>query len=362
MFQHHLLIAIRNLQRHKSSFFINLVGLGTGLACAFLIYLWVADEWSVDKFHKKEKQLYQVMETSRENGQVIVHEATQGLLGESMTKDLPEVLAATSVFSLQKEGIFLPFKAGGKAAKASGIFATANFFQTFSFPLLQGTAATVLHEKNNVVLSETLAKNLFGAPGAAIGKTLEWEILGQRKTAYVAGVFASLPANTSQKFDVVFTYDLLLTEIVRILQKWWNEGPYTYLVLKEGTDIQSFNQKIAGFIKPYFEPTIFQLFVRNYSSAYLYGRFENGVQAGGRIEYVRLFSIVAIFILLIACINFMNLSTARASRRLKEVGIKKTLGSSRFALILQFLTEAVLMAFFIRAAGRCHHRAVSAFI
>ena len=147
MFQHHLLIAIRNLRRHKSSFFINLVGLATGLACAFLIYLWVADEWSVDKFHKKEKQLYQVMETSRENGQVIVHEATQGLLGESMTKDLPEVLAATSVFSLQKEGIFLPFKAGGKAAKASGIFATANFFQTFSFPLLQGTAAGVLHEK-----------------------------------------------------------------------------------------------------------------------------------------------------------------------------------------------------------------------
>ena len=89
MFQHHLLIAIRNLQRHKSSFFINLVGLGTGLACAFLIYLWVADEWSVDKFHKKEKQLYQVMETSRENDQVIVHEATQGLLGESMAKDLP---------------------------------------------------------------------------------------------------------------------------------------------------------------------------------------------------------------------------------------------------------------------------------
>ncbi len=345
MLQHNLLIAFRNLQRHKGSFIINLLGLSTGLACAFLIFLWVQDELHFDRFHAHNNRLYQVMEVSTENGNTIVHEATQGLLAESMDKDLPEVAAAVPVFSLQKEGIYLPMSYGEKSLKASGIFAGKDFFNLFSFPLVQGNTQQVLADKNAIVISEGLAASLFGSAADAMGKTIQWEILGNKKQSLVSGVFAQLPANNSLHFDFALSYDMLLTDLVPNFKQWWNEGPVTYLLLQEGTNIEQFNQKIAPFVKNYFKESIFSLFVRPYSSAYLYGRYENGQQAGGRIEYVKLFSLIAIFILVIACINFMNLATAKASRRLKEVGIKKTLGSSRKGLILQFLTEALLMAF-----------------
>jgi ABC-type antimicrobial peptide transport system permease subunit len=145
-------------------------------------------------------------------------------------------------------------------------------------------------------------------------------------------------------FDFVLTHDLLINDVWTNGQHWWNEGPQTYLVLKNGTDVNRFNVKIRDFVKKYHNETLFTLFTRHYSDAYLYGKYENGVQAGGRIAYVKLFSIVALFILLIACINFMNLSTAKASTRAKEVGIKKSVGSSRKALIFQFLSEAVFMS------------------
>jgi predicted permease len=345
MLRHHLLIAIRNLQRHKGSFIINLVGLSTGLACAMLIYLWVHDELSFDKFHQNDKQLYQVMERSTENGNVVIHESTQGPLAAAMTKDLPELQMAVPVFSLKKEEIYLQMRSQEKTVRSTGLFAGKDFFSAFTFPLLQGNKEQVLSDKNSIVISEGLAKSLFGSADNAVGKSIEWELLNTKKNAVVTGVFAKLPSNSSLQFDFALPYEMLLTDLVPNFQKWWNEGPATYLVLKPGTDVEKFNAKIAGFIKPYFKETIFTLFVRPFSKAYLYGHYENGKQAGGRIEYVRLFSLVALFILVIACINFMNLSTARASRRLKEVGVKKVVGSTRKALIFQFLTEAVFMTF-----------------
>ncbi|NTS40349.1 ABC transporter permease [Flavisolibacter sp. BT320] len=345
MLQHHLLIAFRNLQRHRGSFFINLVGLSTGLACAFLIYLWVLDERSFDRFHQKSPQLYQVMEKSSENGAVIVHEGTQGPLAAAMAKDLPEVQTAVPVMSLKKEGIFVQMRNGDKVVRGAGIFAGNAFFTTFSFPLLQGNPGQVLAEKNSIVISAALARSLYGSAANATGKPLQWELFGEKRMVTVSGVFDHLPANTSLQFDFAMPFELMMTELAPNFQKWSNEGPATYLVLKPGTNIEAFNAKIKDFIRPYFKETIFSLFVRPYASGYLYGRYENGQQAGGRIEYVRLFSLVALFIIVIACINFMNLSTARASRRLKEVGIKKVVGSTRKALVFQFLSEAVFITF-----------------
>ncbi|HEY0058609.1 MAG TPA: ABC transporter permease, partial [Flavisolibacter sp.] len=175
MLRHHLLIAFRNLQRHKGSFFINLVGLSTGLACAFLIYLWVMDEKSFDKFHQKDEQLFQVMEQSKENGNIVMHETTQGPLAAAMKKDLPEVEAAVPVLSLQKEGFYAQLRSGTKAIRTSGIFSDRPFFTTFSFPLLEGNPQQVLNDKNGIVISAFLAKSLFGSPEAAMGKTLKWE-------------------------------------------------------------------------------------------------------------------------------------------------------------------------------------------
>ncbi|RYZ62211.1 MAG: FtsX-like permease family protein [Chitinophagaceae bacterium] len=308
MLQHHLLIVFRNLQRHRGSFFINLVGLSTGLAC-------------------------------------VVHEATQGPLAAAMAKDLPEVQTAVPVMSLKKEGIFVQMRNGDNVVRGAGIFAGDAFFTTFSFPLLQGSAGQVLAEKNSIVISASLAQSLFGSAANAAGKPLQWELFGEKRMVTVSGVFDQLPANTSLQFDFAMPFELMLTDLAPNFQKWSNEGPATYLVLKPGTNIEAFNAKIKDFIKPYFKETIFSLFVRPYASGYLYGRYENGQQEGGRIEYVRLFSLVALFIIVIACINFMNLSTARASRRLKEVGIKKVVGSTRKALVFQFLSEAVFITF-----------------
>ena len=341
-----MLIAFRNILRHKGSFLINLTGLSTGLACAFLIYLWVTDELKFDKFHKYDSQLYQVLEKSTENGDVIIHESTQGPLAEAMKKDLPEVIGAVPVMSLEKNGMKISVRTEDKAVKSSGIFAGKQFFEMFSFPLALGTPADVLQSKEAMILSEGLAVSLFGSPEKALGKNVSWELLGKKQTSKVTGILAPFPENNSMNFDFVANWDILYQDLFsNSFQKWSNTGPDTYLLLKKGTDVEQFTSKIKKFIDKYQADNDFTLFVRQYSNAYLYGRYENGIQSGGRIEYVRLFSIVGIFILLIACINFMNLSTAKASRRLKEVGIKKAIGSTKKALVLQFLSEAVLMAF-----------------
>lgn len=345
MFQHNLLIAIRNLRRHKGSFIINLLGLSTGLACTLLIYLWVSDELRMDKFHENDSRLYQVMELSTENGNVIVHDGTQGPLAQAMATDLPEVEKSVSVLSMEKVGLRVPLKAGEKVIKSAGLFADKDFFTIFSFPFIEGATGTSLLKKESIVLSEKLALSLFSSTDQAMGKTIEWEFMGKKFQALVTGVFAQPPSANSMNFEFVFTYDLLYNDIAPNMQKWWNEGPNTYLLVKAGTDMNRFDAKIKDFIKKYLPDSHFTLFTRPYSSSYLYGNYENGVQSGGRIEYVRLFSLVAFFILAIACINFMNLSTARASRRLKEVGIKKAVGSTRGALVMQFLSEAVFMAF-----------------
>lgn len=345
MVQHYLRIAIRSFQRHKASFLINLFGLSTGLACAFLIYLWVNDELHFDKFHARDSQLYQVMEKNKINDEIHVNDGTQGMLAEAMKKDLPEVEASVTVLSLKSFGTYLQMRASDKVLKSTGIFAGRDFFRMFSFNLLQGRADQVLNNKNGMVITEDMAAKLFGGTDKAMGQTISWEMLGKKEESTVTGVVANPPPNSSMDFDFILTHDLLINDIWTNGQKWWNEGPATYLLLKKGTDVAAFDGKIANFVKKYFDKTMFTLFVRPYSSGYLYGRYENGVQAGGRIEYVRIFSIVALFILVIASINFMNLSTAKASRRAKEVGIKKVMGSTRAGLVYQFLGEAVLTAF-----------------
>lgn len=164
----------------------------------------------------------------------------------------------------------------------------------------------------------------------------------------VSGVFKNPPPNATEQFDIIFNYQLFF-ENRPSLQSWGNSDPYTYLLLKKGTAVSQFNDKIAGFLQTKDKEHTSGLFIRKYSDKYLYNHFENGHQAGGRIEYVQLFSIIAIFILGIACINFMNLSTAKSSRRLKEVGIKKTVGAARHTLIFQYLGEFLMDHIFIPA-------------
>lgn len=343
MLKHYFKITYRNIKKHKASFLINIAGLSAGLACALLIFLWVNDELQFDKFHVNGERIYQVMETNKVENKILVHEETQGPLAASMKKDLPEVEKAVPVFSLSQQGLYFTLKNGDKSLKGAGIFAGNDLFSVFTYPLVEGNKTKALNEYNSIVISQKLADNFFGSAVNAMGKIIDWDITGMKKQSVVTGVFANMPNNSSMQFDFALNYDVLINELWTNGQTWTNEGPTTYLLLKPNTSIAAFDSKIKEYLKNYDKGTLFTLFTRKYTDAYLYGTYENGVQAGGRIEYVRLFTVIAIFILLIACINFMNLSTARASQRLKEVGIKKVVGSSRKALAFQFISEAVLL-------------------
>lgn len=343
MLKHILTIAFRSIKKHKSSFAINLIGLSTGLAFAFLLYLWVQDERSMDKFHKNDDKLYQVMIVSKENGITRIQENTQGPLSEAMKSDLPEIDQAVTVMNLGKEGMDITMINGEKAFKSTGIFSGYAFFRVFTFPLISGNYGSVLSEKNNIAISEDLAVKLFGSTTAAIGKPLNWSVFGKSHLSSVAGIFANVGANSTLKFDFVLTKQKLIEDVWQNGTSWGNTGPQTYLLLNDGVNIPAFNEKIKTFIRKYDKNNIFSLFVRKYSDAYLYGSYEGDKQAGGRITNVKLFSVIAVLLLIIASINFMNLSTAKVSGRLKEIGIKKVVGSNRRTLIYQFLGESIFV-------------------
>ncbi|MEM1135163.1 MAG: ABC transporter permease, partial [Bacteroidota bacterium] len=340
MFRHNLTLTYRNFLKYKSSFLINLTGLSTGLACALLIFLWVKNELAIDQFHGKKERLLQVMEKRTQDGNIFTMTSTPWLLSDALAEEMPEVEFATVA---TQAGWFEKFtlRVDDKITKEGGIYAGPDYFNIFSFNMIQGDPSQVLADKNAIVISKELALKFFDTIEDAIGKTIEFQ---QEKEFLISGVFETIPISSSIRFDFALSIKQITDEYPQVTD-WKNAGPDTYLVLKEGVDVNSFNEKIAGIITEKTEDTSREILLTRFVDNYLYGNFENGVQSGGRIEYIRLFSIIAIFILLIACINFMNLSTARASRRIKEVGVKKALGVQRKALIMQYLTESVMLSF-----------------
>jgi putative ABC transport system permease protein len=344
-------IAWRNLIKDGQFSLLNLLGLSSGLACTLLIYLWVSNELQVDKFNSKDSQLYQVLKTSpNADGTISTYEYTQGLLAQSMNRELPEVEYAVAVRH-QDIGIL---SVNDKRIKVISEFVDKDFFNVFSYQVIEGNRNSVLTNKYGVLLSDKLALKLFNTTKDIIGKAVYCD-RGEFTGSYViAGIFKSPPANASDQFDMLFTYDLYATKEAEDIAFWGSNGVSTYLILKKGTNVDAFNKKIKDFTKLkiktlYKDNGMLQwegnVFVQRYSDRYLYNKYENGVQAGGRIEYVKLFSIIAIFILIIACINFMNLSTAKAAKRSKEVGIRKVMGASRSSLVLQYISESILLAF-----------------
>ncbi|RDC65531.1 ABC transporter permease [Adhaeribacter pallidiroseus] len=344
MFRHSLLLIYRNFLRFKSTFFINLIGLSSGLACALAIYLWVYDELHFDKFHAKDEQLFRVMENWQEPGGITTKPTTPHQLAAALVAEMPEVEYATTV---TPPAFFPKFTLAynNHNIRATGKFVGKDFFKIFSFPLTQGDKNQVLTDRNSLVISESMAQRLFGTTRNVIGKAVEWETMGIQKPVHVSGIFKDVPANSSEEFDFVLAFEAFEKDVMNMGVDWDMPEPfYTYLTLKPDADVKQFNQKIAGYLQSKSSKAQHRtLFLEPYSSNYLYGKYENGVSVGTRLEYVKLFSLIALFILVMACINFMNLSTAKASRRLKEVGIKKTFGASRQLLIWQYLGEALLL-------------------
>lgn len=342
MFRQNLLITYRSFKRFRSTFIINLLGLSTGLASALLIYLWVSDEMHMDKFHEKDNRLYQVMESHKQaNGWNTMTE-TSGAAADALIAEMPEVEYAAALAPPTWPGFDrFVLSADDRNIRATGQYAGKDYFNIFSFKLIEGHADQVLEDKNSIVISEDVAMRLFNRKHNVIGKTIGFQ---HERDFLVSGVFENISAASSTQFDFVLSFETF-KEMKPWAGEWSSSGPLVYLVLREGTDVAAFNEKIRDFgaRKTNSDLAHRTTFVTSYSDLYLLGKYENGVQSGGRIEYVRLFSVIAIFILVIACINFMNLSTARATGRIKEVGVKKALGAGRKRLIMQYMGESMFM-------------------
>jgi len=359
MLKSHWKAAWRAMMKDRTFTMLNLIGLSTGLACAILIGLWVSDELHTDKFFGKDSRLFQVIQHAPQGDGVFTTDHTPGPLADALLKEMPEVEETANVVyhpSVDKSlGIV---SAGESHIKAREIFASGSFFSIFSYKLLQGRREQVLTGKYNVLLSKEMALKLFHTTGNILGRTVEWDRAGMwgghtSGVYVVSGVFEMPPANASNQFDLVFNYDAYFEKNSKYLDNWGSSNPSTYLVLKQGADESRLNAKLKDFMRKKWGAAngtkdlswIGTLYAQRYSDRYLFNRWENGTLAGGRIEYVRIFLFVAIFILVIACINFMNLSTARAAGRIREVGIRKVVGARRSSLVLQYLGESTLMAF-----------------
>lgn len=351
MLTNFLKTAWRSLSRNATFSFINILGLALGLACSLLIFLWVRDERNMNGFHANKSNLYNVYERVFAENKVEGAYSTPGVLAAELKRRLPEIRYSSAFDGDQSAA----FEVGEKIITMTGAAADSDFFKMFSFPILEGTAASALDAPDKIAISRNMANDFFGSPAAAINRTIRYE---NARVFRVAAVFENTGTNSAAHFDYVLNWQFQL-DAVDWLKEWIYRSPRTYIQLKPGVSAASVDAKVLRFMDPYLvhsrEGAGFhiELGLQQFNEAYLRSNFRNGYPSGGRIEYVRLFTIVAIFILLIACINFMNLSTARSVKRAKEVGIRKTIGAARISLIAQFIGEAMLVVTLSAALALC---------
>jgi putative ABC transport system permease protein len=350
MIRNYFTIAWRSLSRNKRTSAINIFGLGLGVTCSLLIFLWVRDERKIDAFHVNGSRLFQVYERSSFDGKIQASYSTQGLLAGELKRVIPEVQYASGMEYVTVPGTKATVEAGNKVTKMLGFFAGEDFFNMFTYPLLKGSKGTALAAPNTIAISRDMALFFFGSPEEAVGKTIRFE---DRQSLLVTAVFENVPLHSSQQFDFLRSWVDFKKENDWI-NNWGNQSPSSFVQLRPGANKDQVEAKIKDFVYRYMakSPNFKQeLALQSYPERYLYSSFKGGTIDGGRIEYVRLFTSVAIFILLIACINFMNLATAQSARRAKEVGLRKVIGAARWSLLVQFIGEALLLtAFSIVAA------------
>ncbi len=342
MFKLNFKIALRNLWRNKTSSFINVSGLAIGLAACLVLLIYVSYEWSYDKQGKSTVDIYQVLtNVSDLNGNVEGTARTSGnMIGPALKQNYPAVKAAAR-FSWDDQTLIAN---GTKSFKKKSRFVDPDFLEILEMTFLSGDKKTALSAPNNVVITETMAKLLFGTTDV-LNKGIKYE---DKINLKITGVVADLPNNTSSNFDFLMPWSLY--EIQNDWVKspaWTNYSWITLVKLEPGTDVAQFNRNIKDLIRKnsdHYGATSTP-FLFPYSKLHLYGNFAKGLSTGGRIEQVRLFMGLAIGILLIACINFMNMATAKSEKRAKEVGIKKTIGATRGSLVSQFMMESLVLTF-----------------
>jgi ABC-type antimicrobial peptide transport system permease subunit len=340
-------VAVRNLWRNKSFSTINIIGLAIGMAAALLIGLWVQNEYSYDSFYTNAHRTYELYTRAEYNGSLDAWPRVTSLMGPQLKKNYAEVEDA-----VRWRRIYFLLTQGEKRINIEGCFVDSGFLSVFDLPLLQGNAKTALNSPQGIVLTEHVAKNLFGDQNP-MGKIVR---VDSNDNFTVTGVLKDLPGNTEFSFQYLLPWAYLDRLGFQRGDLWTYTNTTTYVVLKSGASRAAFDARLQHILKQYVQPGPLanrETFTQAISRTHLYSKVENGRLTGGLISMVRLFTVIALFILLVACINFMNLSTARSEKRAREVGIRKVAGALKSSLITQFIGESILLATlsFILALG-----------
>src|SRR5258706_3494044 len=340
MLKNYLLVTLRSLRKNGTYSFINISGLAIGITCSLLILLWVFDELSFDKFHPKANRLYQVWINAAFDGKINSWNSLPLPAYEALKTENSNI-RNTTVTDWGGDHLLT---AGDKRIYKRAFYASEEFLEMFEFPLLKGNATQVLDDPTSIVITESLAKVLFG-DADPINQIIRVDNANDQK---VTGVLKDIPKNSSFQFECLLPWGLREIKedwIKKQKTNWGNNSFQIFMELNSPANKDVVEKSIKDLIIKK-DPSDYkrELFLHPLLSWRLNSNFENGKAAGGRIEFVNMFTIIAIFILVIACINFMNLSTARSERRAREVGIRKSVGSKRHELILQFIGESLFIS------------------
>ncbi len=337
MIKNYLKVAFRNIRRHKGFSFINIAGLAIGLACCLLITIWVLDELSYDRFHENAANLYRVEEDQHYSGRIFYVYVTPYPLGPALKAEIPEIMDATRV--VWTGGVLFKYE-DNTFFEDNGRAVDPSFLKMFTYPLLKGDKKTALDSPYSLLITEDLAEKYFGEDDP-INKVVT---LNNQHAFTVTGILENIPHNSYLQFDFLIPYEILKSSGQTREQDFGTNSIYTFVQLPDGTPVESANQKIFGFIRTKVPESRTDLRLMPFTKLHLHEYF--GYEKGaGTIQYVYIFSVIAFIVLLIACINFMNLSTARSANRAKEVGLRKVVGAVKGHLVRQFYGESVVYAF-----------------
>ena len=330
----------RNFLRSKTFSFINITGLAVGMASALLILLWIRHEMSYDQFHEKKDRIYMTWNRAAINGTIACWPVTPIPMGPALKKDYPQVEEAVRTNWV---GAFV-LSNGDKHLQTQGLVTDPNFFNVFSFPLVEGDIRTALLDPHSIVLTETMARKLFGETNV-LGRAMK---VDSTADFTITGVAKDLPHNTQFRWEYLIPWSYM-KDVHWENNDWANNSIMTYVLLRPGVSEQQADRLFEHVITAHAPGVKNDIFLHPLRKWRLYSGFENGRNTGGEIQVIRMFGIIAGFILLIACINYMNLSTARSEKRAREVGIRKVVGAGKGSLVMRFMGESVMMA--IVAAG-----------
>src|SRR6476620_1446212 len=344
MIKNLVLIGLRHFKKDKWFSLLNLLGLTIGITFSLFLIFYITDELSYDRYHKNADRIFRINSYIQEKDKNTDWTLSQLPLGPELKKDYPEVEEMVRFISRERT----LFKSGDNNFYETKIYyADSTIFKVFTHKFIESNANTALNAPFDIVITKSLAEKYFGKNISAIGKTL--------RTVYdtykVTGVVEDVPKNSHLRFDMLISLSTFLRSNQNGQPNWGSFFNYTYVLLRQGASSQAFNKKLEDVYKKFVEP-VFKPFnvtmryeVQNIRSIHLHSNLQYEPEELGSMSYIWIFSAVAFFMLLIACINYMNLTTARSARRAKEIGIRKVTGSNRAQLVSQFLSESLLTSF-----------------